>query len=96
MFVNGSKRYGQSLSKTFHRCFLPSFSSFGQAVSEEKIFLAIDQPETRIAYGGNVCQRIETIWAIFLGNLIVWFTTTYAISAYHHYSCEFESHSGEV
>jgi hypothetical protein len=23
---------------TFHRCFLPSFGSFGQAVSEEKIF----------------------------------------------------------
>ena len=24
--------------RTFHRCFLPSFGSFGQAVSEEKIF----------------------------------------------------------
>jgi hypothetical protein len=23
---------------SFHRCFLPSFGSFGQAVSEEKIF----------------------------------------------------------
>ena len=29
----------QSLQRTFHRCFLPSFGSFGQAVSEEKIFL---------------------------------------------------------
>ena len=28
----------QSLQRTFHRCFLPSFRSFGQAVSEEKIF----------------------------------------------------------
>jgi hypothetical protein len=27
----------QSLSRTFHRCFLPSFSSFGREVSEEKI-----------------------------------------------------------
>jgi hypothetical protein len=27
-----------NLQRTFHRCFLPSFSSFGQAVSEEKIF----------------------------------------------------------
>jgi hypothetical protein len=27
-----------SLQRTFHRCFLPSFGSFGQAVSEEKIF----------------------------------------------------------
>ena len=38
MFVNGSGRNEQSLQKTFHRCFLPSFGSFGQAVSEEKIF----------------------------------------------------------
>ena len=43
--------------RTFHRCFLPSFISFGQAVSEEK-FLEIDQSETLIAYGGHVCQRI--------------------------------------
>ena len=26
----------------------------------------------------------------------VWFTTSYAISAYHYYHYEFESHSGEV
>ena len=26
------------LQRTFHRCFLPSFISFGQAVSEEKMF----------------------------------------------------------
>ena len=39
MFVNGSGRNEQSLSRTFHRCFLPSFGSFVQAVSEEKIFL---------------------------------------------------------
>ena len=38
MFVNGSGRNEQSLYRTFHRCFLPSFGSFGQAVSEEKIF----------------------------------------------------------
>jgi hypothetical protein len=29
MFVNGSGRNEQSLWRTFHRCFLPSFSSFG-------------------------------------------------------------------
>ena len=39
MFVNGSVRNQQSLWRTFHRCFLPSFGSFGQAVSEENIFL---------------------------------------------------------
>jgi hypothetical protein len=38
MLVNGSGRNEQSLQRTFHRCFLPSFGSFGQAVSEEKIF----------------------------------------------------------
>ena len=49
MFVNRSKRNEQSLlKKNFHRCFLPSFgtfgpgvleeNSFGQVVSEEKIF----------------------------------------------------------
>ena len=27
----------KNLSRTFHRCFLPSFGSFGHAVSEEKI-----------------------------------------------------------
>ena len=37
MFVNGSGWNEQSLSRTFHRCFLPSFGSFDQAVSE-KIF----------------------------------------------------------
>ena len=35
MFVNGSGRNEQSLQRTFHRCFLPSYGSFGQAVSEE-------------------------------------------------------------
>ena len=38
MFVNGSKRNEQSLQRTFHRCFLPSFGSFGKAVSEEKMY----------------------------------------------------------
>jgi hypothetical protein len=28
--------------------------------------------------------------------MVVGFTTTYAISAYHHYPCEFESCSGKV
>ena len=38
MYVNGSGENEQSLQRTFHRCFLPNFSSFGKAVSEEKIF----------------------------------------------------------
>ena len=39
IFVNRSGQIEQSLQRTFHRCFLPSFGSFSQAVSEEKIFL---------------------------------------------------------
>jgi hypothetical protein len=38
MFDNGSGRNKQSLERTCHRCFLLSFGSFGQEVSEEKIF----------------------------------------------------------
>ena len=36
MLVNGSGQNLQSLERTFYRCFLPSFSSFGWGVSEEK------------------------------------------------------------
>ena len=49
MFVNGSGRNEQSL----YRSFLPNFSSFGKAVSEEKI--EINQSETRMACGDHVC-----------------------------------------
>ena len=38
MFVNGSGQNEQSIQRTFHRCFLPSFGSFGHVVSEDKIF----------------------------------------------------------
>jgi hypothetical protein len=38
MFVNELGQNEQSLERTFRRCFLPSFGSFGQAVSEKKIF----------------------------------------------------------
>ena len=34
MFVKGLERNDQSQQRTFHRCFLPSFSTFSQTVSE--------------------------------------------------------------
>jgi hypothetical protein len=37
MFDSGSQRNEQSLKRTFHRCFISSFGSFGQAVSEENL-----------------------------------------------------------
>ena len=39
MFVNRSRRNVPFPQRTFHRCFLPSFDSFAQSVSDEKIFL---------------------------------------------------------
>jgi hypothetical protein len=38
MFVNGSGQNEHSLYRTFHRCLLLSFGSFGKVVSEDKIF----------------------------------------------------------
>ena len=38
MFVNGSGQNEQILQRNFHRCFLPSFGSFGKAVTEDNIF----------------------------------------------------------
>ena len=38
MFINGSRRNEHYLQRTLHRCFLSTFGSFGQVVSEEKIF----------------------------------------------------------
>ena len=35
---NGNSGQRMSLQRTFHRCFLPCFGSFGQVISEEKIF----------------------------------------------------------
>ena len=38
MFVNGSGQNVQSIERIAHRCFLPSVGSFGQTVTEGKIF----------------------------------------------------------
>ena len=38
MLFNGSGRNEHSLQMTFHRCFLLSFGSFGQTLSEQKNF----------------------------------------------------------
>jgi hypothetical protein len=35
MFVNRLGQMSNLYKRTFHRCFLPSFGSFGHAVSEE-------------------------------------------------------------
>ena len=55
MFVNELGRNEHYLQRTFRRCFLPNFSSFGKVVSEKIAFLEINQSETRIACGSHVC-----------------------------------------
>ena len=60
MFVNGSGRNEQSLQRPFQRCFLPSFGSFRQTVSEEKNF--INQPiknKSRLWWPRLVTNRDE-------------------------------------
>jgi hypothetical protein len=50
IFVNGSGKNVQSLERTAHRCFLPSFGSFGKAVSEKiKKKLANQKQELPVA-----------------------------------------------
>jgi hypothetical protein len=44
-----------NLYRGLYSFFLPNFSSFGKAVSEENIFLEINQLKTRMACGGHVC-----------------------------------------
>ena len=59
MFDSGSELNEQSLQRIFQGCFSPSFDSIGPAVSEETIFLEINQSETRIACGGHVFNGWE-------------------------------------
>jgi hypothetical protein len=56
MFVNGSGRNEQSLYRTFHRCFLPSFRSIGFTVSVNLwyVFLSFTK-----------CRKIADIWIFF-------------------------------
>jgi hypothetical protein len=77
MFVSGSGWNEQSLQRTFHRCFLPSYGSFGQAVSEEKIFrnrpirnknclwqpcLLMDRDEMSNIYRGPSIDASYQVW----------------------------------
>ena len=45
MFANRSGRNEQSSQRTFHRCFLPSFGSFGKTVSEKIFFKSANQKQ---------------------------------------------------
>ena len=52
---------------------------------------------TVIPYHWHDMRFLMSIWGRRgRGRMVVRFTTTYAISAYHHWSCVFEFHAGEV
>jgi hypothetical protein len=70
MFVNGSEQNEQSLERTFHRCFLPSFTSFGWGVSEEKIQMwKVNEQQTTDA---KWWQKLMLPLARRAKNLIKW------------------------
>jgi hypothetical protein len=69
LFVHGSGRNEQSSQRTFHRCFLLSFGSFGQAVSEEK---------------NLIFSIVFYFLLIFFTNFQVWEVATFDGSRGHH------------
>ena len=58
MFVNGSEVNEQSSQRTFQGCFLPSFDSFGQAVSE-KIFQKSINQKQELPVAAMFVNRLE-------------------------------------
>jgi hypothetical protein len=70
MFVNGSGQNEHSLERTFHRYFLPSFTSFGWGISEEKIkmwkvngrWMPSDGKSSHCLWQGEVKIQIKPIW----------------------------------
>jgi hypothetical protein len=51
---------------TLQGCFPPNFNSFGQAVSEDKIFLEINKLEEICACGDHGYKQVGTKLAIFI------------------------------
>ena len=44
---------------TLHRCFLPSLAPFGQAVSEEKIFLTLANQKKKLILAAMLVGQME-------------------------------------
>ena len=63
MFANRSGRNDQSLYRIYHRWFVPSFSSFGQAVSEKFFYKLTNQKQELpvVAMFVNKSGRLEQI-----------------------------------
>jgi hypothetical protein len=73
MFVNGSGQNVQSLERTFYRCFLPSFSSFGWGVSEEKIKMwKVNGWQTTDAKSSHCLWQHELKKEMYLPDIASW------------------------
>ena len=77
MFVSGSGQNEQSLQRNFHRCFLPSFGSFGKAISEENFQRSTNQKQELSVVamfvngsGQNEQSQQRTFYRYFLLSLV--------------------------
>ena len=86
MFFVPSKWNEQSLKRTFHRCFLPSFGSFGQVVSEKTQMLNVNRQQT-----SNDGKSSNGLWLGELekGNLktVNWSWWNHWMLIMHEYYC---------
>jgi hypothetical protein len=60
MFVNRSGQNEHYLGRTFHRCFLPSFTSLGWGVSEENIKMWKVSVEEKMSRKGRESSAIQS------------------------------------
>jgi hypothetical protein len=65
MFVGRMEPNEEVLWRILHRCFLPSLAPFGQAVSEEKIFLTLANQKQELPlaaiFVGGMRRNDETL-----------------------------------
>ena len=65
MFVGRMELNEEVLQRILHRCFLPSLAPFGQAVSEEKIFLTLANQKQELPlvtiFVGGMGRNEETL-----------------------------------
>ena len=59
IFVGQSERNEETLQRILHRCFLPSLAPFGQAVSEEKIFLTLANQKQELLLAAIFVGQME-------------------------------------
>ena len=78
IFVNGSGRNEKSQQRTFHRCFLPSFGSFGQTVSEKNLIFSRFQFFSDFLRTGN-----GHVWWQSGSSFMVWKSIIYALFLYN-------------